>query len=409
MTWVHNLERPDPHSHVPRVIAICLTFSISAVLAVVLRLYIRWHTKRPIWVDDYAAACSAVLGMAYAGIAVGQTRYGLGLDAAYFPDANVVMFSKIQYAGGPTYILALLGFKVSLLTSYLRIGGFVAAYRWTIIAVVLAVVCNQLVFTFLLTLACKPIAKQWDTSLPGTCIDTVASYYGTSLGLDIVIIALPLPVLWSLQLRRPQKIALIVIFALGFFVTIIQIIRIFSIRNLKTYTDSQPIVLWSDVEISLGVIIACIPTYGPYFHSFASTLSSGYTSRRRKRTAGGHPSQSRTLENNHHPHSYRLSGLRRTHRHQSQMIPSETDEQDGFPATTGVRRQQQQQQQQPWENVGGAVTTTIGRGSGDGSSIESAGGREHERSQVVGDIRREEEREGHLQIQKVMEVEVRVE
>ncbi|EHA21360.1 hypothetical protein ASPNIDRAFT_124352, partial [Aspergillus niger ATCC 1015] len=269
MGWVHNLAHPDAHNHVARVIAICLTFSISAVIALVLRLYIRLHSKRALWLDDYSAACSAVLGAAYAGIAVAQTRYGLGLDAAAFPDANVVMFSKIQYAGGPTYILAILCFKVSLLTSYLRVGGFVAAYRWSIIGVVIAVVCNQVIFTFLLTLACNPVAKQWDASLPGTCIDTVASYYGTSLGFDLVIIALPLPVLWSLQLRQAQKIALMALFALGFFITIIQIIRIFTIKHLKTYTDSQPIVLWSQVEISLGVIIACVPTYGPYFHAFA--------------------------------------------------------------------------------------------------------------------------------------------
>ncbi|PYI10990.1 integral membrane protein [Aspergillus sclerotiicarbonarius CBS 121057] len=408
MTWVHNLTHPDPHSHVARVIAICLVFSISAVIAVVLRVYIRLHTKRALWLDDYAAACSAVLGMGYAGISVAQTRYGLGLDAAYFPDANVVMFSKIQYAGGPTYILAILCFKISLLTSYLRVGGFVASYRWCIITVAVAVVCNQVVFTLLLTLACNPVAKQWDASLPGTCIDTVASYYalaGTSLGFDILIIALPLPVLWSLQLRHSQKVALIGIFALGFFITIIQIIRIFTIKNLKTYTDSQPIVLWSDVEISLGVIIACIPTYGPYFHAFASTLTSSYTTRRRKR----HPSQSQTLDP---ARSYRLSGVRRTQRNQSRMLPSETDDQAEFlelgEAGAGRHR--------PWDNAA-AVTTTIGHGDGDGgegsslgSGRGSGGGRGSGEGRTdEGKMQYAEEREGPLQIQRVVELEVRVE
>lgn len=55
---------------------------------------------------------------------------------------------------------------------------------------------------------------------------------------------------------KKKQIALVGVFALGFFITIIQIIRIFTIKNLKTYTDSQPIVIWSDVEISLGV---CFP------------------------------------------------------------------------------------------------------------------------------------------------------
>ncbi|GKZ25046.1 hypothetical protein AbraIFM66951_000504 [Aspergillus brasiliensis] len=246
MGWVYNLTVPDPHSHVSRVIAICLVFSIAACLAVFLRLYIRIHTKRSAWLDDFAALWSALLAMAYAAVAVAQTRWGLGLDARYFPDQNVVMFSKIQYAGGPIYTLALLGFKVSLLSSYLRIGGFVQAYRVTIIVAIVAV------------------ARQWDTSLPGSCIDTVASYYalaGTSLGFDIIIIALPLPVLLTLQLRLRQKIALVGVFALGFFITIIQIIRIFTIKNLKTYTDSQPIVIWSDVEISLGVCPNPYPLY----------------------------------------------------------------------------------------------------------------------------------------------------
>jgi hypothetical protein len=76
---------------------------------------------------------------------------------------------------------------------------------------------------------------------------------GTSLAFDCIIIALPLPVLITLRLQRRQKAALVAVFALGFFVTIIQIIRIFTIKDLKTYTDSQPIVLWSVIEISLGV------------------------------------------------------------------------------------------------------------------------------------------------------------
>lgn len=50
-----------------------------------------------------------------------------------------------------------------------------------------------------------------------------------------------------------MKVALLIIYALGFFITVIQIIRIFTIKALKTYTDSEPIVVWSSVEISLGV------------------------------------------------------------------------------------------------------------------------------------------------------------
>lgn len=88
-----------------------------------------------------------------------------------------------------------------------------------------------------------------------------AALAGTSIGFDLLIIALPIPVLLNLQLRRRQKIALVFIFALGFFVTIIQVIRIFTVKNLKTYTDSKPIIIWSAVEISIAVCLFPVISY----------------------------------------------------------------------------------------------------------------------------------------------------
>ena len=70
MPWVHNLHATDPNSQVPRVIAISLTFSITAFLAVCLRFYARFYVKRIVWVDDYAALAGALLTLAYAGLAV---------------------------------------------------------------------------------------------------------------------------------------------------------------------------------------------------------------------------------------------------------------------------------------------------------------------------------------------------
>ena len=108
-----------------------------------------------------------------------ETRWGLGLHAEYFPAANVKQFSKVcvgfltvpramnecskrllaqvQYVGGPLYAMSLLGFKVSLLASYLRIGGFVKVYRAIIIGAIVAVVVNQVIFTFLFIFPCRPV------------------------------------------------------------------------------------------------------------------------------------------------------------------------------------------------------------------------------------------------------------
>ncbi|KAE8348187.1 hypothetical protein BDV28DRAFT_164873 [Aspergillus coremiiformis] len=247
MSWVYNLERPDPNSDTLEVITICLVFPITALVAVALRFFIRIHTKRSIWLDDYAALYSAVMVSGYSGNTILQTRWGLGLHAEYLPAMNVKTFGKIQYAGGPIYVMGLLGFKVSLLASYLRIGGFIRKYRIIITMTIVAVVINQLLFACLLIF---------------------------HLVYDIVILTLPLPVLRGLKLDRRQKIALYCVFAIGFFITIIQIFRITSIRGLQSHTDSKSIILWSTVEVSLAAVIACVPIYGPYFRVFVSNISS---------------------------------------------------------------------------------------------------------------------------------------
>lgn len=117
---------------------------------------------------------------------------------------------------------------------------------------------------------------------------------GTSLAWDVLIIIMPFPILRRLQLDTRSKVsqthifvsivddytdqtcqvALTLLFALGFFVTIIQCIRIQTISALSTYTDSQPIIEWSIVEINLGVITACIPTFRPFLRNLSHKIAS---------------------------------------------------------------------------------------------------------------------------------------
>jgi hypothetical protein len=99
---------------------------------------------------------------------------------------------------------------------------------------------------------------------------------GSSLGFDILIIFLPFPILRRLQLDMRKKLILGALFALGFFVTVIQIIRIRTIAALVTYTDSEPIIIWSIVEIHLGALISCVPSFAPLLKRFGETVTHGY-------------------------------------------------------------------------------------------------------------------------------------
>jgi hypothetical protein len=65
---------------------------------------------------------------------------------------------------------------------------------------------------------CTPVAKFWDPSLPGHCINMEALWFSNAsmhITTDIVILIMPIPALRSLDLPRKQRLALMAIFAVG--------------------------------------------------------------------------------------------------------------------------------------------------------------------------------------------------
>jgi hypothetical protein len=76
---------------------------------------------------------------------------------------------------------------------------------------------------------------------------------------------LPFPVLLSSHIQARKKFALLGLLALGIFITIIQVFRIRTVRNLSNYLDSSSLIMWSTVENNLGIIVASIPTLAPLF------------------------------------------------------------------------------------------------------------------------------------------------
>jgi hypothetical protein len=101
---------------------------------------------------------------------------------------------------------------------------------------------------------------------------------------------LPFPVLVKSHIQKRKKLALLGLLGLGIFITIIQVIRIQTVKNLANYLDSASLIMWSTVENNLGIIVASIPTLAPLFKYYAeksqksSTAKSASQSRSRSRS-----------------------------------------------------------------------------------------------------------------------------
>lgn len=69
-------------------------------------------------------------------------------------------------------------------------------------------------------LLCRPLAFNWDPRIEGgNCANRPAAYLATgiiNLLTDIMVLCLPVPMVWNLQLPKRKKFALSTVFGVGF-------------------------------------------------------------------------------------------------------------------------------------------------------------------------------------------------
>lgn len=115
---------------------------------------------------------------------------------------------------------------------------------------------------------------------------------------DFVVLCLPIPYVWKLKTNQSNKIALTGIFGVGFLVCIISIVRLVTLVNVSYQDITYSVVdalIWSMLEPTLGVTLACVPLMRPLFSKIfpdptarSKKPSKGYGS---SGNSGGHRSK----------------------------------------------------------------------------------------------------------------------
>lgn len=116
------------------------------------------------------------------------------------------------------YNVTILTIKFTFLAQYYRL---MAVQTLRTVCVVVALVVGVWSFSQILLaiFQCAPIAKFWDRTIEGRCLNIHFVWYltaGGNISTDILVFILPMPVLYKLQLPRGQKIFLLGVFCLGF-------------------------------------------------------------------------------------------------------------------------------------------------------------------------------------------------
>ncbi|KAF5694243.1 integral membrane protein [Fusarium denticulatum] len=132
---------------------------------------------------------------------------------------------------------------------------------------------------------CTPLEAVWNRNLRMKCVtnrlELAYICAGINILTDLVVAILPLPVIWRLNLRRSQKIALSAVFGLGCFSIALAIVRIKWVETWSFITwDIVRPQLWALAEVTSALVCACIPTFKP----LVSKINAIIVGRRRNAT-----------------------------------------------------------------------------------------------------------------------------
>ncbi|KAK7709993.1 hypothetical protein SLS63_013094 [Diaporthe eres] len=231
----------------------------------------------------YADTCahSKLLAAGWLAGSILEERYGLGRDIWTLEPWRITEFLKVFFVFEVLYTLTLGLIKTSILFLYLRLFPDPKFRRtvWATQAFNLLMVGSFIVSDFL---QCRPISffwGQWDGEHTGRCFNINAlawAHSALNIALDFWMLYLPATQVWSLQMKTRKKVGVILMFGIGIFLTLTSIVRtqtLVSFANTENPTrDYFATVTWSYIEITVGVMVACLPGARLFIARYVSSL-----------------------------------------------------------------------------------------------------------------------------------------
>ncbi|KAL8721134.1 MAG: hypothetical protein Q9225_002117 [Loekoesia sp. 1 TL-2023] len=132
---------------------------------------------------------------------------------------------------------------------------------WAAVALTFATFWVCIGSTFTLCGSAKDLYNFKKCSSPEAIHDIRATYKywcALNVGTDLIVMALPLFMIYGLQLRSSQKAVLAGVFSVGSVVAVFDILR--TVESLESGTFSG-VALWSSLEVTIAVIVASLPLY----------------------------------------------------------------------------------------------------------------------------------------------------
>ncbi|KAL4808130.1 hypothetical protein BDV18DRAFT_158246 [Aspergillus unguis] len=260
--------------------AITIALTAMATVAVGMRLFARTRVQKiRLEADDWLIVASLVPTHAILVCTIVGGRYGLGKHVWAVSMDHITRVNQTHFAYVLIYVWAIPLIKLSILFFYRRIFG-TTPMMW---------ICGFMTIgyfiscTIAFSACCRPPSYYWTQYTrpeSGHCVFDLYPFYlgnaSANVFTDILILILPIPLIWRLQMKPLKKAFLCAIFLLGSFVCVASFVRIASMVPLKTNLDVTWIMgdvyVWSSVEPCIGILCACLPTLQPVLRRILKRL-----------------------------------------------------------------------------------------------------------------------------------------
>ncbi|KAK2589608.1 hypothetical protein QQS21_012717 [Conoideocrella luteorostrata] len=267
---------------------------VLVILSLYCRLKARKLTTAGLEIDDWLAVVSLVFTLGINGIFLAGT-----IDGAITGHSNIVngisvtndleiLTQKYKYAYQTSEKIAFGLIKLSILFLWKRLFGRSKALTILCYVMIGVIVAWTIAFFFETVFQC---GSNWPMNWApifvflAECtasLDVLTVFGVSDVVTDLIILAMPIPLIWSLRMPRKKKVAVTGIFALGFFTIASGVARLFyylatsynHVENPDFIGDVTLTLLWSTIELNVAMIVCSLPVLSPIFEKFRSNLVS---------------------------------------------------------------------------------------------------------------------------------------
>ncbi|KAI6370039.1 hypothetical protein MCOR03_009533 [Pyricularia oryzae] len=230
--------------------------------------------------DDALVVAAMPIGIAMHICSGFFAPIGNGYNLAEHPQliANVPFILQLTFGMQLVYVTLLALTKASMLCFFLRVFSTPWMKRASIIT--LAVIAVWWVsYVCACIFICDPVSGQWTgVGKCGQYITMIQSLIATNAIGDVVIMMMPMKQIWSLKMRKTDKVGVSASFLLGTACVVIAIFRLIYISTVDlnsnvTGTMSTTILLFT-LEPNLAILCISIPMLRPFYVLYKKRVGS---------------------------------------------------------------------------------------------------------------------------------------